>query len=326
MKATVYVDPSTEGADFGVVFGARGYDIQVVAGSVTAVADLLAYFSGAYTIEEVAARSGVAADTVASIVDALAAADLVYDYAAPPTPSEIDRQALIDTFARTARVLRFDLSRHDLFPHLSHERVFLASAIEYFHLIRDAGTHTAVALQHAPPPLRPLLEDYRRCEADHHRVIGERVVAALGGTFTPADLLPLASTESLMLKTRDLAATDTLAYLASCTFAEAPAALRPLAGEAVTAGWSPESRALLDAFVSHAIDDGAADHRLLFEQAVAAADMPLSAAAATRILVAIHDIKHGFDNMNYEILRTCTSHGAPLPRLRPRLADFVDAS
>jgi hypothetical protein len=331
-KATVVVAPSSDGADLGLLFGSRGVDIRLARGDLASLADVLTHLSGAFAVDEIAARTGVSSQSVSGVVDRLSSAGLVYDYGPADADAAIDPAVLVATFESLAGVLRFDMFRHSLFAALEvDERLFVAASAEYFHLIRDAHRHTTLARDHAPPELRELIEEYRVSEQDHYKAIGSRLLEALGGAFSLDDLAPLASTESLLLKTHELARTDTLAYLACCSFAEAQAAFdrsgrsdTAAAPTEIGATWPPATRALLGAFVDHAGDDHGCNHARLFARGVALARETIGAAHAERILTAVHQFKHGYDNLNFEIERVFTQRGAPLPRLRPRLADYLD--
>jgi hypothetical protein len=325
MKATLVVAPSSGDANIGLVLGQRGFDILIKEGNLTTLAALFECLSGAYEINEICTKSGLSRELVAATVDKLGRAGLVYDYADAPAAAAIDRSRLIALFESFAVALRFDISRHHVFEALElHERLFLAAATEHFHVIRDAGTHTALALQHAPAELVPIIRQYQESEIDHYRIIGPRLRAALGGEFGLEELAPLASTEGLILKTHHVAHSDTLAYMAACSFAESRSAVSDLAFSAGETRWADETLALLHVLREHAAIDHGAAHSRLFADGVMAFCGEISERRAARILTTVHECKHYFDNLNFELLRVYGAHGAPLPRLEPRLADYVE--
>jgi hypothetical protein len=324
MKATLVVAPSMSDADVGLVFGSRGVDIRIMRGEISSLADVLGLLSGAYNIGEIASRSRLSIQTVSAVVEQLSSHHVVYDYSIDPVHASVDRRRLIDAFDSLTATLRFDMFRHELFERVaSDERLFLATAVEYFHLIRDAQTHTAIALRNAPAELSHLLERYRASEEGHHIEIGHALQQALGGTFSLTDLAPLASTEAVILKTRDLACRDTLAYLACCSFAESRRTHATVLSD-VARRWRPQSRHVLDALSEHANDDRDADHSDLFAHGVLLAAEDISTAQAAWILESVHEIKHYFDNLNHELLRIHQRHGASVPRLRSRFGDYED--
>jgi hypothetical protein len=323
MKAALMVAPTGAEAAVGLVLAGRGFDVRLRQGDVQTLATVFGLLSGAFTVDEIAARAGLAASAVSAVVGRLAAHGLVYDYA-PETPNAaVDRAALVDAFDALAAALRFDLFRHELFEQVEHdERMFLAAAAEYFHLIRDAPDHTARAVEHAPPELVPILEAYRCSEQDHHVAIGVALQQALGGAFDIAGLCPLAATEAVILKTHRLAERDALAYAACCAFAESRAAGTARVKPAAASLWRPQSRGLLEALAQHAAGDRDAAHAGLFATCVEAFAGDIAPDHAGAILTAVHEFKHYLDNMNFEILRTNSRPGALVPRLRPRLADY----
>src|SRR5262249_15478318 len=110
-----------------------------------------------------------------------------------------------------------------------------------------------------------------------------------------------------------------LAYLACCSFLEAHRALAPLAAPEQ---WPPALARVLCAFVRHADEDTEASHSSLFGEALRSTSTAVSRRRAAQRLSSVHEVKHHFDNLNFEILRVYSHPGAPCPRLRPRFVDF----
>jgi len=321
LKATVVVPPVGAGGHLGLILGPKAFDIRLRKGDLSQFAQLLSDLSGAYTCAEIAQRSGLSAASVSAVIERLRSFGLTYDYNSSPCHDNIDRFVFLRAFESFVPALRFDMFRHPLFPEIvRNERLFLATAAEYFHLIRDAESHIGIALQHAPERLRALISEYLNVERGHYISLEPALVSAFGGNFSLERLAPLAATESVMLKTRELARSDPLAWLACCSFSEVQA----LSSSArIPDHWSSSLRAVFDAFLDHAREDLDASHGSLFADALELTQDVLHPSAAERILTALHEYKHYFDNMNSEILRVYAQPGAPLPRLKQRLEDFL---
>lgn len=320
LKATLAL-PSSSGGDLTLLFGPRAFDLRVSQGHPPCLGELLGCLSGAYNCAEIAHKTGLSVDSVRTITGQLVSRGLAYDYTDPPTREEVSRQELLALFEAMTTVLRFDMFRQPLFSELfRNERLFLATALEYFHLIRDAESHMSVAFEHAPANLRDLVDEYRRSERDHYRVLEAALAGAIGGSFSFERLQPLMSTEAVMLKTRDLARSDTLAYLGCCCFSEAR-----LGSERAVApqGWARPIASVFDAFADHAAEDINESHSALFARAAGSTSGQFSADRVSLILSGLHEFKHYLDNLNFEILRVYSQRGSSLPRLKDRPEDFL---
>ena len=323
LKATLVVPPVIEGRDLGLLLGPNAFDIRLCKGEMSQFASLLSSLTGAYTSSEISERTGLSEGSVRRVVEQLRSSGLIYDYNSPAYNHDIPHAVFLGAFEAFVAALRFDMFRHPLFSALHEsEGLFLATAIEYFHLIRDASSHIEIALRHAPERLRELVTEYLDVEREHYLSLESVLFKALGGNFALDRLAPLSATESVILKTRELARTDTLAYLACCSFSEVQMWSRP---PRVPDHWTAPIQAVFDAFLSHAHEDLDAGHSSLFADAVELSGNALHTVAAESILAGLHEYKHYFDNMNSEILRVYSQPGAPLPRLRPRWEDFVAA-
>lgn len=310
----------------GLRLGGRAVGVTIEQGDPSHLAALMGALSGAHSIDRVAARTGIRAGDVADIVSQLSRAGMLYDYSAADPPQPLPAAEFAEAARSFFAALRFDMFRHVLFSTMpGNERLFVAAANEYFFCIRDAERHIGLALQSAPPALAPLLRTYLDQERGHAGAIAPALAAALEVELPLLDrLAPLASTDAAMLKTRELASSDTLSYVAVVGLCEAG---RPLVRsdvlDAVRRPWSSRSMDLLDVLLRHYELDTAASHADLFSAAVAAMapcyDRPVAAAA----LQAAHQYKHYLDNIHHEVMRTYAHSGAPLPRLTPRLADFL---
>jgi hypothetical protein len=305
----------------GLLLGSKAFDIHLSKGDLSRFGELLSYLSGAYTCEEISGRVGLSPASVKKVIEQLRSFDLIYDYCSPPPAGDLLVPEVLKIFDGFVAALRFDMFRHPLFREIpGSESLFLATATEYFHLIRDAGAHIGIALDHAAPELRPLLSDYLQSERDHYVAFERPLARAFGGIVALDRLAPLAATESLLLKTRELARSDTLAYLACCSFAE----VRMMSGSVrVPQHWAPAVRSLFEAFLNHAREDLEASHSSLLSDALALSAQLVRPAQAEAIFNALHEYKHYFDNVNSEILRVYSQPGASLPRLKQRWEDFL---
>jgi hypothetical protein len=320
LKATLVIPPASVDGDVGLLFGRKAFDISLRQGRIADLAILFGRMSGAYTPTEIAARSGLLPSSVSSICEQLSALGLVYDYSGLNRVESISRAGFLEIYSAFAEAWRFDMFRHPLFSRINEEHLFLATAAEYFQLIRDAETHIAIALEHAPNILRKLIEEYLKSEREHYKAIQPTLLSAFGGTFYPDCLVPLAATEALMLKSRELARSNTLVYLACCSFSEART--YPLkAGER----WPRPIQNLFHAFLDHAKEDVDSAHGSLFTLAVQMTHEQVTAAVAAQVLSGVHEFKHYLDNLNFEILRAYSEPGASIPRLKQPLEDFLSS-
>lgn len=134
------------------------------------------------------------------------------------------------------------------------------------------------------------------------------------------DAEPLAATEALLLKTHDLAGSDLLAYIACCAAFEAERI--PESTDALH--WTSKTADVYSVLRDHAAEDCSSSHSGLFQHAIASIDV-VDANTVVRVCDALHTYKHYFDNLNFEILRVYSCANAALPRLKPKLADFIIA-
>ncbi len=161
----------------GLLLGSNAFDIRLCKGDMSQFARLLSSFTGAYTCSEISQRTGVSPGSVRTVVEQLRSSGLIYDYASSAPSHDISRADFLGVFDAFVAALRFDMFRHPLFSELhENDGLFLATAIEYFHLIRDAGSHIEIALQHAPERLRVFVADYLNAEREHYLLAGTRTI------------------------------------------------------------------------------------------------------------------------------------------------------
>jgi hypothetical protein len=321
LKATIVVPPATPTGQLGLLLGNRRFDIRFAGGRSDQLTTLFSCLTGAYTEHELCERTKLPREALVRTVGKLRDSGLVYQYdGAEHDDAPIPATELLEIFESIVAALRYAMFGHPLFGRLlTDQRLFLAAAVEYFHLIRDAESHIRTAWEHAPEELQALLAEYLDSEKDHYRFIEPPLKAAIGGAIRSEDLMPMAATEAVMLKTRELARSDTLAYLACCSFLETQKILAPLVAPEQ---WPPALASVLRAFVRHADEDTEASHSSLFAETLRSTSSAVSRLRAAQILSSVHEVKHYFDNLNFEIFRVYSQPGAPFPRLRPRLVDF----
>jgi len=322
LKATIALAPSGTDALVCLRLGLRAYEISMTEGEPESFLNLMGLLNGAFSVEKIATLLDLPTACLRSTLEQLVSVGLVYDYRGSLATEEISQEDFLSSVTALTSAFRFDMFRHPLFAQLAErEKLFLATAIEYGHIIRDASTHIEKALSHAPAHLEDLLKNYLASEADHYLDLQTSLSAALSMEFRFDDVEPLAATEALLLKTHDLAISDPLAYIACCAAFEAervPSSTDLLQWTSNTA--ADVYRVLRD----HAAEDCSSSHSTLFQQAIASMDV-VDANTVVRVCNALHTYKHYFDNLNFEILRAYSCDNAGLPRLKPKLADFFIA-
>ncbi|MFT4173020.1 MAG: hypothetical protein QM639_10710 [Rhodocyclaceae bacterium] len=322
LKAVIVLAP-TDGASIGLLFGGTRTDITLEHGELSSLGGLLANLSGLWTLPEVARLSNVALADAEAVVARLHEAGLVYEHTDADDDGLLDADDIHRSSAAFIRAIRFDFGRHPLFAALAtSERLFVACACEYWFLIRDAGTHIALALHHAPAPLKPMLAAHLAEERDHAEHIAPALAAALDLPVAAlAQACPCAAADAALIKTRVLAQHNVLGYLAATSFCEAP--LGHSASPTPAPSWSAPTHRLFAALAGHFEEDRAAGHASLFANAIDALNTPIPRRDLARALEAAHQYKHYLDNLNHEILRTYAMPGSMLPHVSARYDDFA---
>lgn len=312
-----------DGSEFGLLFGGKKHLIVFDLGNTRDFAQLASQLSGLKSIRQIADITGFPLQDVEDAVEKLEQAGLVYEYPQTKNSDTVDIQLIIQTGKELFSSLRFDYSRHPLFSQIRQdEKLFVATAYEYFFLISDASTHISLAIENAPESMKPILQRYLADEKDHGKDIARSLANALGISVIQLDAcIPCAAAEAAVFKMRELARTDTLSYIAAAEFCEA-SACRPLRLDVLNDEWSVDSNRLLDALTRHHSQDVDAGHDSIFEEAIHRSTV-IDEAHAGRCLASVHEFKHYLDNLNHEILRTYGADGASLPRACPSFEDFL---
>jgi hypothetical protein len=322
LKAAIALGKSTD-SDLGLLFGGMRNGIRFEAGGTVDFARLISNLSGFRSVHDAARLADVSSADAQEIVERLSSAGLAYSFPDADEQTPLALETALSAGKGFLSAIRFDYGRHPLFAMLPQsERIFLGCAYEYFFLVKDARIHVSMAIEKAEPGMQPVFRRYLEEEKDHADGMAPALADALGIPVSLlAECVPCAAADAAILKTRELARADTLAYAAATAFCEAPAG-RPFADSEIPGAWRSESKELLASLTRHFDADRAAGHASLFEAALRSRDSRLARKDVAAALEAAHQYKHYLDNLNHEILRTYGAEGSVLPRFRASFGDF----
>ncbi|MEK6321355.1 MAG: iron-containing redox enzyme family protein [Acidobacteriota bacterium] len=300
-----------------------GNDIYTFSGqSSNLLKCVLPFLDGTWSVSDLASYSGASTNSLRELLGVLIADDLLLDVSRALVTQSPD-----DFFRAYLKECRFWSKQIFEQPFWSTLQsgaapsvLVLGWGIEFLHYVEAANEHMAASVAHCRDryPTRTWLADHYAEEFNHSEIFLEGLTKCGLDPDQVRSALPLASTRSLINYLYELAASDTLSYVA--TFGVMQAEGERTTSDGISAfcdrltGLYPFAEGLFVAVKKHALIDVELAHQDLLIQRLCSRLGSIPADVARRILAAARETAEHFILFFEGINDYYSAPGAPLPR------------
>lgn len=310
---------ATEGQEkLAMIVGTAHYELTAENGARDSFLKLKRYLDGRHTLSDISRRSGVALESVKTIVIQLGRLGLLR--AETPTVA-ISTQDFLQKIDQSATMWRRQIGYHRLFGLLERGEaghdLISGFLLETYHFVGMAAKHISTAIAHCSDShVTELLSEYLADEYRHRELIADSIVAMGIPREQIENAHPVIGTLSLVNMLCEIGRTSTLGYLCCLNLIEA----RPQEESEARAAWTTIARKagidskVFDGLMRHMQVDVTVGHVDLLAAAMSKQDAVFTRDAHLAINQ-MHDLKHAFDQFHDQIIQYYADISNYVPRL-----------
>lgn len=310
----------TSNEDAGTIFvicSGECFEIKVEAGEQKYFLQLVKYFDGRHSIEQIIEKTGIEKEDLIDTIEVLSSMNL---FKTENSVSNIEKSQFFDKFEKAALMWSRQLNTHRLYKGLEQQQfpkdVLIGMILETYHYVASAPKHSATAIAHCNDKrLENILTHFFVDEYNHARLLLKTLENLGLSREQVINSKPLAGTQYLINTLCDLGRRHTLCYFGGTALFEGRAddfdqSKDSLEKICSNYGIDPSA---VEPMVDHLRGDIVANHRGLLEEALDNVTH-LEASIAQSIVNSCHELTEAFNFFSENIITYYSSASASIPR------------